>query len=370
MMPKSFVSFPLLLSLTTAGLLTALSSPSSADLPDARKEGTLTLSDLAIDPLNVSAIAIRGTLLAIGSDAGASIQVFTKTGTDTYQAVPSSPILLDSKGADDDIEGLAWGTDYLYVTGSHSLARNEAKAGKTVAENHARLAEPPKDEPSRKQVFRLKLDASGALVAGSLEQITLDEAFKKHPILDRFRAIPSKENGIDIEGLAVDGDGLLFGLRGPSLRGPVIPVLAVTFADNRFDTDAVKTEDRFLDLGGRGIRAMTEAPGGGFLVLGGPVGSEPTPYQLYFWDGQDALIGKDRQGAGNRVKALCRIGCPPVDQNGKVLSDRLVSCGDSGVKPEGLEAVGIRDGEIRFIVVYDGADGGAPTRFSCPFGNS
>jgi hypothetical protein len=297
--------------------------------------------------------------------------VFKKTGTDTYQAVPSGVIQLEPGAAEADIEGLAWGTDDLYVTGSHSLARKVAKAGKTVAENHDRLARPPKDEASRKRVFRLQLDADGALVPGTLEHISLDDVFKKHPILDRFRAIPSKENGIDIEGLAVDGDGLLFGFRGPSLRGPWIPVLAVTFAGGRFDTDAVRTEDRFLDLGGRGIRAMTEAPGGGFLVLGGPVGSEPTPYLLYFWDGHDALIGKDQtKDAGDRVKALCRIGCPPVDQNGKVLSKKLVSCSESGAKPEGLETVGIRDGEIRFIVVYDTAAAGAPTLFSCPFQDS
>ena len=366
-MPNTFVSILLLFSLTTGGLLSALSAPAFADLPEARNGGTLDLSGAAIDSLNVSGIAIRGELLAIGSDEGSSIQVFKKTGTDTYRAVPSGPIALDTAGAEADIEGLAWDNDYLYVTGSHSLARKEAKADKTVAENHARLAEPPKDEPSRKQVFRLKLDADGALVPGSLEHITLDKAFKKHPILDRFRNIPSKENGIDIEAIAVDGDELLLGFRGPSLRGPVIPVLAVRFADHRFETDAVKIKGRFLDLGGRGIRGMTEAPGGGFLVLGGPVGSEPTPYQLYFWDGRDALIGKDQPDAKDRVKALCRIGCPDVDQDGKVLSDRLVPCSESGAKAEGIEAVGIQADEIRFIVVYDTAAEGAPTLLICPF---
>lgn len=37
-------------------------------------------------------------------------------------------------------------------------------------------------------------------------------------------AIPSKDNGLDIEGLAVDGRRLLLGLRGPLLRGWSAPL--------------------------------------------------------------------------------------------------------------------------------------------------
>jgi hypothetical protein len=340
--------------------------------PDATKEATLNLSGVSIDPLNVSGIAARGELLVIGSDEGSSIQVFKKTGPNTYRATASGPIQLDTRSADAevDIEGIAWDDGHVYVVGSHSLARKETKDDQTVADNHKRLADPPKDELSRKQIFRLKLDSNGALVAGSLEHITLDEVLKSHPILKRFRHIPSKENGIDIEAIAVNGDALLVGFRGPSLRGPYIPVLALKFKGGRFKTDAIQTEDRFLDLGGRGIRDMTAVPGGGFLVLGGPVGDEPTPYQLYFWNGQDALPGKDAPKAKDRVKPLCRISCPDVRLDGKkvtVLSENYVSCDESSAKAEGVEFVEMKGDEIRFIIVYDTATNGAPTLFSCPF---
>ena len=36
---------------------------------------------------------------------------------------------------------------------------------------------------------------------------------------DRVRPIPGKDNGIDCEGLAVAGDRVFIGLRGPVLRG-------------------------------------------------------------------------------------------------------------------------------------------------------
>lgn len=335
--------------------------------PDAKKEATLNLSGVSIDSLNVSGIAVRDGLLVIGSDEGASIQVFKKTGPNTYQAIASGPIQLDASSREVDIEGIAWGEGHVYVVGSHSLARKEAKEDKTVAQNHQRLADEPRDEVARKQIFRLKLDFNGALVPGSLEHITLDQVFQSHPILERFSHIPSKENGIDIEAIAVNGNELLVGFRGPSLRGPYIPVLVLTFQGDRFETAAIGTEDRFLDLGGRGIRDMTAIPGGGLLVLGGPVGDEPTPYQLYFWDGHDALPGKDAPKAKDRVKPICRIGCPDVDLDGAVRSNNTVSCDTSPAKAEGVEFVEMKGGEIRFIIVYDTATNGAPTLFSCPF---
>lgn len=323
---------------------------------NAKKEATLNLSGVSIDPLNISGIATKGEWLVLGSDEGSRIQVFKKTGPNAYQATASGPIPLDAPSAEVDIEGITWHGDHVYVVGSHSLARKETKDNKTVAENHARLADKPKDEPSRKQIFRLKLDPDGALVPGSLERITLDKVFERHPILESFRRIPSKENGIDIEAIAVDGNEVLVGFRGPSLRGPYAPVLALTFQDGRFESCAINTQDRFLNLGGRGIRDMAAVPGGGFLVLGGPVGDEPTPYQLYFWDGRDALPGKDAPQAKDRVKPICRIGCPDD-----------VSCDPSSAKAEGVELVEMKGGEIRFIIVYDGATNGAPTLMSCPF---
>lgn len=356
--------------ISTGLMVSALPLVALCDLSDAKKEVVLNLTGVSIDPLNVSGIAARGEWLVLGSDEGSSIQVFKKTGPNTYQATASGPILLDAPSVEVDIEGIAWGDGHVYVVGSHSLARKEAKDDKTVAENHARLAVKPKDEPSRKQIFRLKLDSDGALVPGSLERITLDKVFESHPILESFRRIPSKENGIDIEAIAVDGDEVLVGFRGPSLRGPYIPVLALTFQGGRFETGAIRVEDRFLDLGGRGIRDMTAVPGGGFLVLGGPVGDEPTSYQLYLWDGQDALPGKDVPKAKDRVKPICRIGCPDARLDGEnvaVTSENYVPCDESSAKAEGVEFVEMKDGEIRFIIVYDGVTNGAPTLLSCPF---
>ena len=47
----------------------------------------------------------------------------------------------------------------------------------------------------------------------------LTRALADDPHFGPYMAIPGKDNGFDIEGLAVDGRRLLLGLRGPVLRG-------------------------------------------------------------------------------------------------------------------------------------------------------
>ncbi len=109
--------------ISTGWMLSALPIVAICAPPDAKKEATLNLSGVSIDPLNVSGIAEKDGLLVIGSDEGSSIQVFKKTGPHTYEATASGPIQLDAQSAEVDIEGIAWGDSHDYVVGSHSLAR-------------------------------------------------------------------------------------------------------------------------------------------------------------------------------------------------------------------------------------------------------
>src|SRR5262249_11031747 len=119
------------------------------------------------------------------------------------------------------------------------------------------------------------------------EKMSLAKAIKKNEILKPFRKIPSKENGIDIEGLAVSGKWLYAGFRSPVLRGNLVPVLRFHFGE---ESD---TEIFFVQLGGRGIRGLC-ATSSGFLILAGPPAEGPGSYQIYEWDGHDCLPGKDR----------------------------------------------------------------------------
>ena len=83
---------------------------------------------------------------------------------------------------------------------------------------------------------------------------------------------------------------LYLGFRGPVLRGNYVPVMVTQFQDIAQDS---KYELRYVNLNGNGIRDLV-AIDDGFLVLAGAVGDGITPYQIYFWDGQDVIPGTDR----------------------------------------------------------------------------
>ena len=123
---------------------------------------------------------------------------------------------------------------FLWVVGSHGLKRKNAKPDKDHAENAKRLAKVALDGNRRLLAcLPIELDARGepclvrqaqdgrrALrLEGDSQTNLLTRALADDPHFGPYMAIPGKDNGLDIEGLAVDGHRLLLGLRGPVLRG-------------------------------------------------------------------------------------------------------------------------------------------------------
>ena len=311
---------------------------------------------------NISGISIKGDILVVGSDEGADILVFKKEDDLKYNEAEHVCIPLDGKscgkerkGTEIDIEGMAWGKKYLYVIGSHSRARKRVKSDKSASENRNRL-ETVKIEPTREQLFRLKLDKEGKIVEGSkIKKISLRNLFANHRILSLFQPIPSKENGIDIEGLAVkkvDGeDRLYLGFRGPVLRGNYAMIMILEFEEGKFKAKKIKDNLKihYVNLGGRGIRGITEVKSGGFILLSGPVSDakmddEKTRYKLYFWNGEDDDV------SGVARKPLCPV---PVRKGAKAEGIELLNKGKANTD------------EYQFVVVYDGAKKGGATFFTC-----
>lgn len=314
---------------------------------------------------NISGVAAKGGLLVVGADEGGDVLVFKQKDELEYNETEHVCIPLDGKkcgdarkGAEIDIEGIAWGTKYLYVIGSHSIARKKVKSKKTPEENRQRL-ETIKVEPTRDQLFRVELDKQGKVAHGTkIQQLSLRKLLVNHPVLSIFTPIPSKENGIDIEGLAVkevDGhDQLYIGFRGPVLRGNHALVMVLDFERGEFTESSIKQDAEhpkvhYLNLGGRGIRGMTELENGGFLLLTGPVGDallgdDKSIYQVVFWN------GKEDDLAGVAGKILCNIPTP------------------DGTKAEGIELLNKNRAATdvyHFVIVYDGAEKGGATVFTC-----
>src|SRR5262245_32018846 len=83
-----------------------------------------------------------------------------------------------------------------------------------------------------------------------------------------FVELPTKENGLDIEGFAIVGSKVLLGLRGPLLDG-FATVVEIGSAE-RLAIDPRELRLHLLDLGGLGVRDLARFDGD-VIILAGPV---------------------------------------------------------------------------------------------------
>jgi hypothetical protein len=243
--------------------------PALTQLPDIEITGDLKKSKA------FSGAAVVGEYLLVVSDEVKDptvVQVLRRTGTGFTLDEKIKAIKLPAGSDEVDLEAVAADGDMVYVTGSHAWTRKFEGADLGA----------PKRKESREQFFRFQLnpDGTGGKVEGPK---TLAPAILEHPVLSGFLGVANKENGIDIEGLAVSDGRLFFGFRSPVLRYGYTPVLSCTWQD------PVKTPRvAYVRLDGRGIRDL-RAVEGGFLILAGPSGDGDWPWRLYFWDGEDSL---------------------------------------------------------------------------------
>jgi hypothetical protein len=99
---------------------------------------------------------------------------------------------------------------------------------------------------------------------------------------------PSKENGLDIEGIAVKDTHVLLGLRGPAAGGyATIMRLSVRIGAKALSLRKERESSyglSFLGLNGLGVRDLFRQ-GDDVLVLAGPTMDLDAPFALYRWHG-------------------------------------------------------------------------------------
>lgn len=297
---------------------------------------------------DLSAVALVGGHLAVASDETHVVQVLTPDGSDSDAYRVSETIELPSDGKEIDIEGLAFRGGHLYILGSHAWTR-EAPNRDTYKKNQKRIAKVD-DHPKREVLYRVAISPeTGAADEDSVEKISLRGALENQEVLVPFQprgdipAVPAKENGIDLEGLASAGERLYVGFRGPVLARGFTPVLTLNF-DQPDDAELV-----YVALDGQGIRSMT-AVQDGFLIVAGAVGDAEGTFSLHYWDGKDCLPG-ERPG-----------GEPP----GRVITLTLVPT-LPGANAEGITVMeDIGDDGWSVLVLYDGLDRGGPRILRVP----
>lgn len=221
-----------------------------------------------------------------------------------------------------DGEGVAFDGGFFYVAGSHGCGRNNGKF-----------------KLSAFQIARFKLGPDGAatelvrtyravdLLAKSLahEQLGLDL---------------KTEHGLNIEAIAVRGDDIYLGLRGPGaetgkrqaliVRGSVGDLFAA-------GDKPAKVPPKNIEVplaSGLGIRDMAALPDGRLLLLTGPETESPQPYALTIFDAEHKCLAslgelKDRAGVEGRAKAegVALLGPPTEKARLVVVYDGLVNGG-------------------------------------------
>ncbi|MDF1504396.1 DUF3616 domain-containing protein [Roseisolibacter sp. H3M3-2] len=241
---------------------------------------------------DLSAATADGDTLWLGSDEGTCLVRLTRVADDRWGDAVDVDLanLVDLPGAADDeidVEGIDVSGGALWVTGSHSVVRRKPDEELSPAKRLRRLARTSR-KGNRHLVARLPLvaDAAGRplpgpgarRLPGTRSRDALTRALRDDPHLGAWLDVPGKDNGFDIEGLAVHGERLWLGLRSPVLRGTAV-ILALHPADDPDDAAALRLrrcgpggrryEKFFLDLYGLGVRELC-ADGDDLLVLAGP----------------------------------------------------------------------------------------------------
>ena len=285
------------------------------------------------------------------------LMVFDEGAQARYALVGDNALAIDPetvqfRGIDGelDAEGAATDGRYFYVTGSHSAKRSDCSSN-----------------PASRHVIRLSLDpatgralrsppgaAKGSLVdyadSGRLWSIMQSQPELQAYVGER-KCLGGTQQGINIEGLAVQDGHLYFGFRGPVSQGAA-PVLTVD-ADAFFKGGGPQATVTRIALGERrGIRDMV-AVKTGLLLLGGPdddAGSQTTvAWTVSWWDGKSSP---------NVVqpKRLATLDLSGV---------KLRAC-DEKIKPEALTVLAETPQAYQLLVLSDGLCDGGPLSFTIP----
>ncbi|RFU20305.1 DUF3616 domain-containing protein [Geodermatophilus marinus] len=319
---------------------------------------------------NLSAVRSDGPVLWVAGDETATVERLVADDPDhpsEYAAQTTFRLadLVDLPGADADeeadVEGLARSGHFLWAVGSHSLRRRRIRDEHDGEKALRRLARVT-GQANRQVIVRLPVADVGGLPT-PVRELTVDgrthraavfgtrgrdlrELLADDEHLAPFLPLPGKDNGLDVEGIAVRGDRVYLGLRGPVLRGWAVVLELRPEVDP--DDPARLRLTRFcrgrryrkhvLRMDGLGVRDLCPH-GEDLLVLAGPTMDLDGPVRVYRWHG------------------ACAAETPQVVRGEALTREVEIPFGDGDDHAEGIGLVDAD--EHRLLVVYDSP---APSR--------
>lgn len=283
---------------------------------------------------NLSTVVATGDFLWTASDEGRTVECLKRAGGryQFHRQVTLDELFPDLPGSrkdETDIESIDIAGGRLWLCSSHARVRRKPKHDGEIDPGFLL-------RPSQCLFGSVELSSHGGAPADSGQTLpfvsegSLRSLLAGDDYLAPFLPLPSKENGLDIEGMAVVDDRVFFGLRGPLVDGNAVVVELVVGEGMRLDNRAHHLH--FLNMDGLGIRDVAHLEDD-LLVLAGPVGRAPGPFRIFRWTPQRAV----------EVQFL---GDPILDD-----------WTEGAEKPEGMCRLE-REGATGILIVYDSPDDG------------
>lgn len=307
----------------------------------------------------LSGVARQGPHLWSIADEAAAIERLREVKPGEYAEHRSFPLsdLIDFPDPDDsdfDLEGIDCDGKYVWICGSHSLSRKKPDppehdgrlALKQLRDircqrNHYLLARIPLTETG--ELRRKDGDRRAGVLRGGDHKNELAKALCKDPVLSTFVALPDKDNGPNIEGIAVHGKKVFLGLRSPVINGWAV-VLCIEVEEDGPGLLRLKKRGpegrlftkHFFPCEGLGFRDL-KFDGEDLLLIAGPALIAKSPFVLYRWTG----AARARNDSFIHEKNLLRLGELPTRDSRNEMRDRA-------------EGLALLNGEAaRYLVVHD-----------------
>jgi hypothetical protein len=238
-----------------------------------------------------------------------------------------------------DGEGVAYAAPYFYIVGSHGCGRND---GKFALSSFilARLRVDRAGQP---------LDGEGRPLAREDFARAVETTYRVSDLLQRagkaakfFGRDLKSEKGLNIEGVAVAGDTIWFGLRAPVRNGKKAYLVGGAIDDlfkpgnkrSKAKPDVVPVE-----LEGLGIRDLAVLPDRRLLVVAGAAEGPEVTFQLFVVD-----------PANEKATPIGPLQTVTQPVDGKTKTG----------KAEGVTVLDIADDKAQIVVLFDGLANGAP----------
>jgi hypothetical protein len=313
---------------------------------------------------NLSAVRVDGRVLWIAGDETATLERLVADDAEqpaeygderTFRLADFVDLPGEDADEEADIEGLARTGHFLWAVGSHSLRRKRIKSHHDGAKALKRLARVV-GQQNRQILVRLPVTEVDGLptpvpqieVDGEMHRAAalgrrddLRVLLRDDPHLGAFLPIPGKDNGLDVEGIAVTGERVDLGLRGPVLRGWAFVLELRPYVDPvqpdrlrlRLFDDGLPYRKHVLDLEGLGVRDLCPH-GDDLLILAGPTMDLDGPVRIYRW-----------HGAG-------RVDMPAVVRGDVLTREVELTYGEGDDHAEGMGLIG-DPGDRLAMIVYD-----------------